>query len=263
MLSHLVPSDNRVTEMTNTDNVDHYGTSYDNFASKLYEEIRQETFGVDIGQDGWQTADEQDRFISWLNLESDSELLNVASGSGGPTLRIVQETGCSAIGIDIEQEAITEARKQVQAAGVGSKVSFEQLDGNDPLEYSDGRFDGLICVDAVNHFEHRPKIFNEWRRVLKPGGGDWSSPTRSSFLDQSATRRCVFEAPSVTIYLSRRGMTKNCLKKRGLKFRPSKTELKIWRGLRIVGGSHERPVKPIYGTSKATRRTRASKRFSG
>jgi len=30
-------------------------------------------------------------------------------------------------------------------------------------------FDGLICVDAVNHLPHRDRVFREWARVLRPG----------------------------------------------------------------------------------------------
>lgn len=36
--------------------VDHYGAQYGQFASRLYAEIRTETFGEDIGQNGWLTS---------------------------------------------------------------------------------------------------------------------------------------------------------------------------------------------------------------
>ena len=49
----------------NKKQVDHYGASYGQFTSSLYEEIRRETFGEDIGQTSWQTAEEQDKFIEW------------------------------------------------------------------------------------------------------------------------------------------------------------------------------------------------------
>ena len=41
-----------------------YDAAYGNFRTSLYEEIRREAFGEDIGQNSWLTADEQDKFLS-------------------------------------------------------------------------------------------------------------------------------------------------------------------------------------------------------
>ena len=46
----------------------YYDTTYGNFQTSLYQEIRREAYGEDIGQNGWLTADEQNKFISWLGL---------------------------------------------------------------------------------------------------------------------------------------------------------------------------------------------------
>lgn len=48
--------------------VRHYDAQYGQFATSLYADIRAETFGEDIGQNGWITADEQNVFIPWLAL---------------------------------------------------------------------------------------------------------------------------------------------------------------------------------------------------
>jgi 2-polyprenyl-3-methyl-5-hydroxy-6-metoxy-1,4-benzoquinol methylase len=84
---------------------DHYSVAYGNFVSGLYAEIRAEAFGEDIGQQSWLSAEEQDRFIAWLDLRPDHRLLDVACGSGGPTLRIAERTGCRVHGIDFEAAA--------------------------------------------------------------------------------------------------------------------------------------------------------------
>lgn len=67
--------------------VDHYGATYGSFSSALSAEIRAAAFGEDIGQNGWLSAAEHDLFISWLALDASKELLDVACGSGGPSLR--------------------------------------------------------------------------------------------------------------------------------------------------------------------------------
>src|SRR5437868_11272898 len=60
----------------------HYDANYLNFESELYEQIRRDAFGEDIGQSSWITADEQDRFLHVLNLAPGKSLLDVACGSG-------------------------------------------------------------------------------------------------------------------------------------------------------------------------------------
>jgi SAM-dependent methyltransferase len=150
--------------------VDHYGATYEGFASQLYAEIRAEAFGEDIGQTGWLTAEEQDLFIAWLGLDSGSRLLDVAGGSGGPTLRISRETGCSVVGVDLHEQGVAAAREQARAEGREDQASFRQGDGSQPLEFDDASFDGLICVDAINHLPDRERVLGEWRRVLEPGG---------------------------------------------------------------------------------------------
>ncbi len=60
-----------------------YNLTYSNFANPILAEIRQETFGEDIGQNSWLTADEYRQFIGWLKLNSSSQVLDIGSGSGG------------------------------------------------------------------------------------------------------------------------------------------------------------------------------------
>jgi ubiquinone/menaquinone biosynthesis C-methylase UbiE len=150
--------------------VNYYGASYGNFASRLFSEIRAEAFGEDIGQTGWLSAEEQDLFIAWLKLDSSSRLLDIACGSGGPTLRIARKTGCYVHGIDVHEQGVQAARDQAQAKALGERSTFEQVDAGQPLPFADQSFDGLICIDAVNHVPDRPRVFGDWARILKPGG---------------------------------------------------------------------------------------------
>ena len=57
--------------------------SYSNFSEQVLAAIRAETYEKDIGQNSWLTAGEYDRFISWLRLQPQEHVLEVASGSGG------------------------------------------------------------------------------------------------------------------------------------------------------------------------------------
>ena len=150
--------------------IDHYGAQYGNFASELYAEIRREAFGEDIGQTGWLTAGEQNLFIAWLDLSASTHLLDLACGSGRPTLRIAQITGCRVSGVDLHDEAVTNAIANAKELGLEADADFQQGNAAERLPFEDSSFDAITCVDAINHLPNRPKVLEEWHRVLKPGG---------------------------------------------------------------------------------------------
>jgi SAM-dependent methyltransferase len=148
----------------------HYDTNYGGFQTALYEEIRREAFGEDIGQNSWLTADEQDTFVSWLDLAAGKTLLDVACGAGGPALRLAAMTGCSIVGIDVHEQAISTARALAAQRALSGVAQFEQADAQQPLPFPDGSFDAVSCIDAINHLPDRTRVIKEWARVLKPGG---------------------------------------------------------------------------------------------
>ncbi|QIG50600.1 class I SAM-dependent methyltransferase [Nordella sp. HKS 07] len=150
--------------------VDLYGASYRNFATDLYAEIRREAFGQDIGQTGWLTAEEQDLFIGWLHLSRSSQLLDLACGSGKPTLRIAQKTGCHVSGVDLHGDAIASAKASARELGYEGRTKFYQGNAAERLAFVNSSFDAITCIDAINHLPDRPQVLAECRRILKPGG---------------------------------------------------------------------------------------------
>jgi SAM-dependent methyltransferase len=153
-----------------TTRVDHYGAAYGNFASKLYAEIRAEAFGEDIGQQSWLSAEEQDRLIALLDLRPVHRLLDVACGSGGPTLRIAERTGCRVHGIDLEGAAIKAAQALAGKRGLADGSAFAIADASRPLDFASRSFEAIVCIDAISHFPDRQAVLAEWSRLLKPGG---------------------------------------------------------------------------------------------
>jgi len=148
----------------------HYDANYGNFQTDLYAQIRRDAFGEDIGQSSWLTADEQDNFNSWLNLGPDKTLLDVACGSGGPALRVASRTGCSVVGVDVHEDAISTAVSLAAERGMTGTARFQAADATAALPFSDATFDAITCVDAINHLPDRPRVLADWARLLKPGG---------------------------------------------------------------------------------------------
>ena len=147
-----------------------YNSAYGYFSSEVLGQIRREAFGEDIGQNSWLTVDEYLQFISWLELQPDSNVLEIACGSGGPALFIARTTGCHITGIDNNKNGITTANKLAHEQGLSSSVSFQCADASRPLSFEDNMFDSVVCIDAINHLPNRMQVLTEWKRVLKPQG---------------------------------------------------------------------------------------------
>ena len=149
--------------------IDLFDSTYSHFTEQVLESIRQETFGRDIGQNSWITADEYDRFISWLRLTPEHHVLEVASGSGGPARYLADRTGCRVTGIDANASGIATAARSAAGSAAAHRVTFQTADASAPLPFADNSFDAVLCIDSMNHFPDRLGVLQQWHRVLRPG----------------------------------------------------------------------------------------------
>jgi SAM-dependent methyltransferase len=149
---------------------DLYGTAYGNFAADTYAQVRRETYGEDLGQSSWCIGHDFRRFFQLLNLKPADHVLDVGCGSGGPALLLAREFGCHVSGIDINASGIKAGMALALEANLQEKVHFQEADIRQPLPFSDQSFDALLSIDAICHFPNRRRLFDDWRRVLRPGG---------------------------------------------------------------------------------------------
>lgn len=147
-----------------------YNLQYGNFANPVFAEVRQETYGEDLGQTGWLTADEYRQYLSWLELNGTSHVLDIASGSGGPALFLARTVGCNVTGLEINPSSAAAANAWAQSLGFGSRVHFHHGNASHPLPFEDQSFTAVICIDSMNHLPGRLQVLQEWHRVLRPGG---------------------------------------------------------------------------------------------
>jgi cyclopropane fatty-acyl-phospholipid synthase-like methyltransferase len=149
---------------------DFYTSQYRRFNTDLAAEIRREVYDEDIGQQGWRTIAEQAEIADFLRLGKDSHVLDVACGSGLPSLALVKQTGCRLTGLDIEADGIAHANAEASARGLADRASFVLFDGNARLPFEDSSFDAVLCIDAIPHLRDRFGTLIEWARVLRQGG---------------------------------------------------------------------------------------------
>src|ERR1041384_4117687 len=110
--------------------VDLYDTSYDHFLASVQAEVRAATYGEDLGQSSWMTADELRQFIRWLKLKPSSRLLEVGSGSGGPALFVARTVGCRLTGPDINEHGVRNANELARQQKLGALAYFQLADAS-------------------------------------------------------------------------------------------------------------------------------------
>lgn len=149
-----------------------YGSVYSALRepSELTKIIRREAYGDDVGQHSWTSVTELNRFISLLKLATDSQLLDIGCGCGGPAIYLAVKTGCSISGIDISAEGIELANARAAAENLSGRVSFLLKDAANLEQESSACFDAVLACDAVIHIKDRKRLFSSIHRMLKPGG---------------------------------------------------------------------------------------------
>src|SRR5436189_5201677 len=107
-----------------SNSADLYNTSYGNFETQVLANIRSETYGEDLGQTGWMTADELRGFIRLLKIKPSFHVLEVGCGSGGAALFLSCATGCRITGIDINANGIRNANRLAARSKLRNQASF-------------------------------------------------------------------------------------------------------------------------------------------
>jgi len=148
--------------------IDLFDSTYSHFTKQVLEAIRKETFGQDIGKNSWTMVEEYDRFISWLDLRPEHHVLEVASGSGGPARYLATSMSCRVTGIDANEAGVATAAQSMACSDEADRITFKVADANSPLPFDDNSFNAVLCIDSMNHFPDRLKVFREWLRVLRP-----------------------------------------------------------------------------------------------
>ena len=90
----------------------------------------------------------------------------------GPAFTLIPllKKGWNIQALDISEEMVARARKNIAAAGLDpSKVQF--VTGNvEALPYADAQFDSVICAGVIEYLRDDRKALDELNRILKPGG---------------------------------------------------------------------------------------------
>ncbi len=150
--------------------VDLYDNAYANYGSEVYQQIRTETYGQDLGQTSWVTTEESNEIPRKLRLQASSSVLEIGCGSGGYALHLAETVGCSIVGLDVNEPGVHNANQLATASGLAARAHFQNGDASKNLPFESETFDAVFANDVLCHIPKRPKVVCEMFRVLKPGG---------------------------------------------------------------------------------------------
>jgi ubiquinone/menaquinone biosynthesis C-methylase UbiE len=118
---------------------------------------------LDSGLRGIQTVADS------LMLDSESEVLEIGSGIGGPARFIAERYQCNTTGIDFTPRQIEISNTLTKGLDVRSKVQFLLSDAT-TLPFRAQSFSHVYSIEALVHMRQKQKVIEEAFRVLRPGG---------------------------------------------------------------------------------------------
>jgi ubiquinone/menaquinone biosynthesis C-methylase UbiE len=126
-----------------------------------------DTVGISVLHPGGYRATFE--LCSMLEINSGSQVLDVACGTGTTALYLSDKYGCDVTGFDISENLIAIAKKNLGKKNRDGKVRFEVADVL-CLPYADNSFDVVIAQAFFVLTDEKDKAMKEIVRVLKPGG---------------------------------------------------------------------------------------------
>ena len=144
--------------------------------SEDYCKLLEVAYGDGMMSEGGQEA--IDRMFLSEDLENKT-LLDIGFGLGGAAIYLAEKYHATVLGVEINPWMVGEATCRTPLS-LRDKVKFLQYHTDKSLPFSDHLFDVVFSKGVLTHLKNKTNLFNEVRRVLKPGGcfiiDDWLSP---------------------------------------------------------------------------------------
>lgn len=109
-----------------------------------------------------------EQLIELAGLEPGLRVLEIGCGVGTTAIDIAQRFGCTIDAVDIDENMLTKANRNVVTAGLGDRITVDKADIQQ-LPAGDDEYDRVL-IEAVTMFVVRERAAAEVVRVCKPGG---------------------------------------------------------------------------------------------
>jgi ubiquinone/menaquinone biosynthesis C-methylase UbiE len=113
--------------------------------------------------------DATNRLARMAAIRRSDRVLDLGSGTGGPSRHLAATLGCHVTGLDLTTEFCEVATMLARSTGLSHLLSYRQGDAlRSPFE--DGSFDVVWTQHASMNIEDKGALYREIFRLLKPGG---------------------------------------------------------------------------------------------
>ncbi len=102
-------------------------------------------------------------------ISATSQVLDVASGMGGPARYLAHNYGCRVMGIDLTESRVEGAIRLTELTGLSDRVAFRTANAL-VNPFSDQTFDVIIGQEAWCHIPDKQRLIAECVRVTRIGG---------------------------------------------------------------------------------------------
>jgi len=115
----------------------------------------------------------REKGLQLLGVREGEEILEIGIGTGFSLAEIAEAVGekGKAYGLDITPQMLDMTRKRVEKRGLTNRVELQEADARS-MPYQDNKFDAVYLASTLELFDTPdiPRVLNEIKRVLKPGG---------------------------------------------------------------------------------------------
>lgn len=108
-------------------------------------------------------------FVEALGLSTESQVMDLGCGLGGPARYVATTTGAHVTGIDLTAEFIETGRALTEWTGLSDRVKLIEGSVLD-LPFEDDSMDAAYMIHVGMNIADKDGVTREAKRVLKPGG---------------------------------------------------------------------------------------------
>lgn len=132
-----------------------------------FKALEQHVLGCSYGGTSWTTRVQADRIAGLLDLQPGTELLELGSGTGWPSVYVAAQSACRLTMLDLPMNALLLARSRA-AAELDNFSGAVQASASD-LPFANASFDALAHSDVLCCLPEKQQMLDECRRVARPG----------------------------------------------------------------------------------------------
>ncbi|GAB1318200.1 Methyltransferase domain-containing protein [Madurella fahalii] len=125
----------------------------------------------------------QGKLLEALGLPPGSRVLDAGCGDGYVAMHLARRGSLHVTAFDVVDRHVANARRNVDAAGLGGRVTAMHLGFDQLGTIPDASHDGIYTSEALVHASDPARVLREFLRILKPGGRIVLHEYHNDFMD--------------------------------------------------------------------------------